>query len=219
MSRLLLREHGIRYEIADQRIAAPVTERLGVSFANEPMTATLGASAGDFGALAATFIPECLSNNLSVVAMADDGSERVAGVLINRDFKSPMPASVPNDFEWFLPIYEALVIVDSAYEVKRPTAGMGETIDFWMLAVDADRFGRRGIGGTLLRLSTELAKAAGFARGVCECTGHFSQSAARKAGFSEMSSVAYKDFTYKGDKVFAAVPDPHTHLIFFEREL
>ena len=216
---VLHRDQGIRYQIADERWAPQVTARIGDSFASEPMTASLGATAADFGALAARFIPECLSNQLSVVAVSLKKSERVAGALINRDFKSPMPAGVPSDFSWFVPMVEALTIIDSAYEAKKPTRDKGETIDFWMLAVDAERFGRRGIGGTLLRLSTEVARQRGFRRGVAECTGHYSQSAARKAGFAEMASVAYSDFTYQGKKVFAGIPAPHTHLMFFEKGL
>ena len=214
---VLHRENGMRYEIAGDARSAPITERLGESFAHEPMTSTLGISAQQFGALAALFIPECLGNDLSVVAVADDGSEAVAGVLICRDFKSPMPAGIPHDFPWFLPIYDAVVQVDTAYEAQRPDLRPGQAIDLWMLAVDTTRFGRRGIGSHLIRLATDVARQREFAACVCECTGHFSQTAAERAGFAEMARVTYKDFTHEGRRVFADIPAPHTHLAFYER--
>ena len=215
---VLDRDNGIRYQIADTAWSLPVTDRLGKSFANEPMTSTLGVSAQEFAGLAERFIPECLSNQLSVVAVADDGSEQVAGVLICRDFKAPMPAGIPGEFPWFLPIAEALVKVDSAYEVARPNLRLGEVIDLWMLAVDTERFGKRGIGSRLLNLATAVARESGAARCVAECTGAFSQAAARRAGFAEMARLSYRDFMYDGRNVFAGVPAPHTHLIFYERE-
>jgi ribosomal protein S18 acetylase RimI-like enzyme len=214
---VLFRNNGIRYQIARPTWADPITERLGESFAHEPMTSLLGVSAKEFGDLAALFIPECLGNDLSVVAVAEDGTDRVAGVLICRDFKSPMPSGIPHDFPWFLPIYEAVVAVDTAYEAQRPNLTAGQTIDLWMLAVDTAQFGRRGIGSHLIRLATEVAREREFGACVCECTGHFSQTAAERAGFTEMARVTYKDFAYQGKNIFADIPAPHTHLAFYER--
>lgn len=217
-SLVLHREHGIRYQIADASWSTPVTARLGESFAHEPMTSTLGVPAPEFARLAALFVPECLGNNLSVVAVADDGSEQLAGVLITRDFKSAMPAGIPDDFPWFLPIYKALVEVDSAYERARPNLRLGDALDLWMLGVDGERFGKRGIGGHLVRIVCDLARERGFRRSVAECTGHYSQTIAQRNGFSPIAHVSYKDFDYNGRRVFAEVPPPHTHLVFVERE-
>ena len=57
-----------------------------------------------------------------------------------------------------------------------------------------------------------------FARVMTECTGHYSQTAARKIAMHERARVAYGDFVFEGRPVFAGIAAPHTHAILFERE-
>jgi ribosomal protein S18 acetylase RimI-like enzyme len=163
-------------------------------------------------------MPDCTSNGLSVMAVDDSAPDTVAGVLINRDFKLPLPDGVPDAFAWFLPIATALMNVDTVYETERPNLQVGDAVDLWMLGVDAERFGRRGIGGRLIQLATELARDRGFSRCVTECTGHYSQAAAERAGFTEITRLAYKDFRFDGRPVFDGVSAPHTHLALYERQ-
>jgi hypothetical protein len=80
------------------------------------------------------------------------------------------------------------------------------------------QFANRGIGTTLFRVSTELGRKRGFKRGVTECTGHYSQAAARKIGFQERARLTYRDFRFEGRPVFANIEPPHTDLILFERQ-
>ena len=54
--------------------------------------------------------------------------------------------------------------------------------------------------------------------GVTECTGHYSQTAARKAGFQERARLTYRDFRFDGRAVFADIEPPHLHVILYERE-
>jgi hypothetical protein len=58
----------------------------------------------------------------------------------------------------------------------------------------------------------------GFKRCVTECTGHYSQTAARRSGFQKRARLAYRDFRFEGRAVFAEIEPPHTHAILFERE-
>ena len=51
-----------------------------------------------------------------------------------------------------------------------------------------------------------------------ECTGHYSQTAARKNGFQERARLAYRDFRFEGRAVFAEIEPSHTHVILFERQ-
>jgi hypothetical protein len=53
---------------------------------------------------------------------------------------------------------------------------------------------------------------------VTECTGHFSQTAARKAGFQERARLDYGTFRFEGRTVFGSIEPPHTHVSLFERE-
>jgi GNAT superfamily N-acetyltransferase len=183
------------------------------------MSTALGVSASDLAPLVELFMPECTTNGLSVVAVPEDDPATVAGVFISRDFKSPLPEGVPDRFPWFLPIVEALGSVDVAYEERRPGLVPGDAVDLWMVGVAAPRFVRRGIANTLFAVCSDLARQHGFERCVTECTGHYSQSAARRAGFDEVVRLAYRDFRFEEKQVFARIPSPHTHLVLYEKKL
>src|SRR5262245_60131443 len=93
-------------------------------------------------------------------------------------------------------------------KMARPTSRVAEA-----------RFARRGIAGRLFRICSELPRDSGFRHCVTECTGHYSQMAARRACFREAARLAYDDFRFEGRPVFAAIGPPHTHLILLERAL
>ena len=219
-SNILLEEGGFRYAIATDKFADAIVRVLSESFSREPMTAALGLSARDLEPLIARFMPECTTNGLSAIAVPADDPDTLAGVFISRDFKSPMPAGDPGDSAWFNPIGAALMTVDEAYEAQRPGLVLGDAVDLWMVGVPpGSRFARKGIASSLFRACVELGRSRGFKRCVTECTGHYSQTAARKAGFQERARLAYRDFRFEGRAVFAGIQPPHTHVILFEREL
>ena len=210
---------GFRYEVATEDFADAIVTVLSESFCREPMSAALGLSARDLERLVDRFMPECITNGLSVIAVPVDEPDTLAGVFISRDFKSPVPDGIPADFPWFSPIVEALMTVDEVYEAKRPGLTLGDAVDLWMVGVrSGSRFAKRGIASTLFRISADLACTRGFKRCVTECTGHYSQTAARKNGFQERARLAYRDFRFEGSAVFAGIEPPHTHVILLERE-
>jgi len=103
--------------------------------------------------------------------------------------------------------------------MKRPGLVLGDAVDLWMVGVPATaRFAKKGIASALFRLSVDVARKRGFGRCVTECTGYYSQTAARKAGFRECERLAYRDFRFEGRAVFAAIEPEHSDLILFERE-
>ncbi|HJQ83567.1 MAG TPA: hypothetical protein VKA21_05795 [Candidatus Binatia bacterium] len=211
-------ENGFRYAVATADFGDAIVRVLSESFCREPMGAMLGISAQDLLPLVARFVPECTTNGLSVIAVPADDPATLAGVFISRDFKSPLPDGILDDFSWFHPIGEALGTVDEAYERQRPGLTPGKAVDLWMVGTDR-RFVRRGIANVLFRMGVELARRNGFERCVTECTGAYSQAAARKAGFAERARLAYRDFRFDGRPIFAAIEPPHTHLILYEKEL
>ena len=215
----LAEEGGFRYEVANEDFANAIVTVLSESFSREPMSAALGLSARDLKPLVARFMPECTTNGLSVIAVPVDDPDTLAGVFISRDFKSPAPEGLAEELPSFSPIGEALMTVDVAYEAQRPGLVLGDAVDLWMVGVPpGSRFAKRGIASALFRLSADLALCRGFKRCVTECTGHYSQTAARKAGFQERARLAYRDFRFEGRAVFAEIKPPHTHVILFERE-
>jgi ribosomal protein S18 acetylase RimI-like enzyme len=147
------------------------------------------------------------------------GSLRDAGRRIHLPGLQVPAEGVPGDFPWFSPIAEALMKIDGAYEAKRPGLVLGEALDLWMVGVSpCTQFAREGIASTLFRLCADLGRTRDFKRCVTECTGYYSQTAARNSGFKERARLAYRDFSSEGRAVFAGIEPPHTDLILFERE-
>jgi len=213
----LHRENGVLYRLAGTADSDAMTDLLGRSFTEEPMSKALGLSAAELSAFAARFIPECTKNGLSVVAISEASPERLVGVFINRDFKSPLPPGMLDDFPRLSPVFRALDSIDEEYEAQVPGLSLGQVVDLWMVAVElGGPFARRGIATNLFRLSVEVARERGFERCVSECTGHFSQRCALANGFEERAHVVYKDFVFEGRNVFASVPEPHRKLALYE---
>jgi hypothetical protein len=164
-SSLLHEEGGFRYVVATEEFGDGIVRVLSESFSREPMCAALGLSARDLGLPIARFMSECTTNGLSVIAVPVDNPDTLAGVFICRDFKSPLPEGVPEDFPWFGPIAQALVTVDEAYEAKRPGLMLGEAVDLWMVGVPpGSQFAKRGIASTsFASVQTSAATAASSA--------------------------------------------------------
>src|SRR5262245_51239081 len=120
MTNILDRVDRISYVVATPAHRSAIVELLGESFCREPMSSALGLTAAQLGSLVETFMPECTSNGLSIVAVPDEEPTTIAGALICRDFKGPLPDGVPDAFTWFFPIAEALMTVDGEYEKQRP---------------------------------------------------------------------------------------------------
>ncbi len=217
-SEVLLEEDGFLYLDANEVPRESVVALLSESFSREPMARALGASARDLAPFVRRFMPECTSNGLSVVAVRDDDPQALVAAFLSRDFKSPVPEDIMEDCPWFMPVGQALMSVGEVYEGRHPQVKRGDVADLWMVGTDA-RYARRGLARRMFMLCMRLARERGFRRCVTECTGHYSQSAARRAGFQEITRLYYKDFRFQGNAVFAGIPLPHTHLAFFEKKL
>ena len=93
-----------------------------------------------------------------------------------------------------------------------------QSISGWWASLRPDLPGEV-FASRLFRICSGVARDSGFMRCVTECTGHYSQTAAQRAGFKEVARLAYKEFRFQGRPVFADIDPPHTHLVLYEREL
>jgi hypothetical protein len=154
---------GFRYLIAREARHDQIVRVLSES-CREPMATALGMSASSLVPLIERFMPECIGNGLSVIAVPMDEPETVAGVFLCRDFKAPLPDGVPEEFPWFVPIGHALMTVTAAYEAKRRDLKVGDAVDLWMVGVAETRCARRGIASRLFRVCSDLARSRSFKR-------------------------------------------------------
>ncbi|MCA1705937.1 MAG: hypothetical protein LC808_22825 [Actinobacteria bacterium] len=211
---------GVIYRIAAEEHAVSIARLLASSFTHEPMTRVLGLTTADLHKFVRRFIPECTVNGLSVVAVSEEPPNEVVGASINRDFRSPLPPGVPDDFPRFAPIFEALLRVDERYEAQVGCVEPGQAVHLWMVGVHlGGRFARRGVGRHLFRASAQLAEDRAFERCISECTSYFSQRSALGAGYVERVGLMYQDFLFDGLPVFASIPEPHRKVGLYERTL
>ena len=155
---MLAEEDGFRYEVATEEFADAIVTVLSESFSREPMSAALGFSARDLEPIVTSFMPECTTNGLSVVAVPVDDTDTLAGVFICRDFKSPMPDSIPGDVR-FSPVGAALMTVDEMYEAKRPgsRSAMPWTSGWWECRRAVDSRGGASRAHSFASAQTSLA--------------------------------------------------------------
>jgi hypothetical protein len=216
-SRVLHRQDGLRYLLARPENGPAIARILARSFVHEPMSRAVGLSQSTLTRILECFVPQCTANGLSVIAVPEDNLRAVAGVFINHDFRDDLPPGFPDHFPAFRPIADALLNINSQYERRRPGLERGQAMCLSWGAVDPEGpFARRGIAKVLFRISVELARRHGFERCVAECTGHYSQRAARRAGFRPMARLRYRDQLFEGRPVFRSIDAPHAELVFLE---
>jgi hypothetical protein len=76
--------------------------------------------------------------------------------------------------------------IDNAYEAKHSGLVLGEAVDLRVVGVrPSGRFARKGGARALFRRSAEVGRKRNLGRRVTECTGYYSQTAAKKASFME----------------------------------
>ena len=214
------KESGFLFARAEERHGESVNNILASAFFHEPMGQVLGLSEQDWWDFVRYFIPECMNNGLSVIAVPEDRPDILAGAIVTRDFRSPLPEGFPGGLEGFAPILRALESIDEEYEAMRPGIPFGDTLDLWMLGVSHDApYLHKGLSHLLIKVALEVAKKKGYRYAVGECTGHFSQHGAVDAGFKERARVVYKDFEFEGKRVFENMPEPHRTFGFYEMDL
>src|SRR5512134_2327449 len=91
-------ERGFHYLSAAGVPSEKIVRLLSECFSREPMAVALGASARELAPFIRRFMPECRSNGLSVVAVRDDDPDTVVAAFLARDFKSPLPGGIPEEF-------------------------------------------------------------------------------------------------------------------------
>jgi hypothetical protein len=154
-------EAGFCYLNASDVPSDSIVQVLSESFSRVPMARALVASARDLAPFVRRFMPECMSNGLSVVAVREDDPQTVVAAFLSRDFKSPVPEDILEDCPWFLPAGQALMSIGEVYEASHPNLKRGDVADLWMVGTDA-QFALRGIASRMFRLCLRLARERGF---------------------------------------------------------
>lgn len=214
----LYSQDGIRYEALTAERQEAAIAMLTESFhVGEPLTTSTGCSRESTRAFFDMFVPQMLSNGLSVAAVSEDTNDLV-GVFIAEDFAASPPAGV----EEFVGKYEAswgpvFAILDDAeeklkQEVSIPAGELpdpGRIVHQWCVGV-SPACARRGIGERMTRVLLQQAALLGFEMSFSECTGAFSKKLSEKSGMNPSFRLEYASWEFEGSRPFASAPAPHT---------
>ena len=168
----------------------------------EPMAVAVGQSYSEFQALVGALLDEAAIRDLTVCARLG-GAGDIIGVMLATDVTQPMPERMDELSPSFAPIGGLLEQLDSKYR-ERHAPGPGECLHLAMLAVD-QAHGSKGVGQALVAACLDTARARGFRSANTMATNRASQRVFAKLGFAELFSVAYSDYTFAGEKVFAGI--------------
>lgn len=165
--------------------------------------------------------------NETTIICIDQEHDKVASVLIMRDFAADLPPLLVDcvehwkdpsfakrcEYTFLGPILEVLVDVDEKYTAKCHPKGIerGVVMDLWMAGTDPIYRGQ-GLMTACTRKALNLARDKGFSEAIGECTGHYSASALCSLGAKPIVHTTYADFKLSNGTIGLEVDPPHTKL-------
>jgi ribosomal protein S18 acetylase RimI-like enzyme len=181
----------------------------------DPPAVAVGLSAREIDGLVRSFGDKAVREQLSVVARSVFTGD-LAGALLVEDFGTPPPGGLEDVAPGFAPIGALLDGLDVQYRESRNVVP-GAYLHLFMVGVSSE-FAGRGIAHHLITTCLTHGKLRGYRVAVTEATGSVSQHVFRKLGFHDVLAAPYKDFSFKGQRVFSSILDPEA-TILMEREL
>lgn len=192
----------LSYDLLQASDVEPMIRLLASRFSvAEPPAVAMGLSYDDLATFVSLLAPRAVDDGLTVVARNPFGE--LVGVVLTDDFDAPSPVDLQLISKRFLPIFAMLDTLDAQYRRGR-TIVQGEHLHLFMLTVDA-RFAGQGIAQRLVETCIDNGRKKGYRHALTEATGVISQRVFRKLGFEERYRVSYRDYSYRGEAVFASI--------------
>lgn len=193
----------VEYAVAGLADLPEIAELLAQAFSQaEPPAVAMGLSFEDLRDLVLLIGPSILNQGLTVIARGAD-THALAGVMLTDDFAVPLSLDMAQLSPKFLPIFAMLENLDEQFRHETAYAP-GQCLHLFMLATSPE-FAGRGVGRVVVEACVANGIAKGYTAAVTEATGVVSQHIFRRCGFAERFSVAYRDFVYEGETVFASI--------------
>ena len=146
----------------------------------------------------------------SVKALNSDG--RIIGVFMNHLLKKDEDEDEsPITDEKLMKIITLLEHCKQRIDLFQNYPDTDKIIDANILSVDPDYRGL-GVGQKLLLKTMEHAKSQKFPYCYVLCSSYFTSQICKKLEFTQIFSLAYKDYLVNGEQVFTP-PSPHTDII------
>lgn len=142
----------------------------------------------------------CLQSGVSLIVRNHEGN--IVAVGMNETSHRDKPSKMPEVHRFDLAVLDALnenIDLFKKYNTDKLLAFVLVTVD--------QRYGRQGLAGKLLDLSTELAVSAGVGAVVMEAVSTYAARAAFKKGFEIVNSIDYSTFEFDGQIPLAGKRD------------
>lgn len=213
----MLEINGIVYKLfQSEDLESAIACVVDVFPSSEPLTQALKITQKEFYPLAEIVCRAAVQEELSHIAKDVETGE-VVGFRISEDLVRNSNEESLFMFEnlvKFHPMLALLENLDRQYMESR-AINKGQVLHWVMVGV-RESYRNRNIAKTLLEINLKEAKSKNFVTAICEATGIISQYNAAKIGFQEIVSIAYKDYTYEGQRVFENIA-PHTRCVLMEK--
>jgi len=201
----------------EEQYLEQTVELVSESFTSrEPLGVSLGLQKEDFNIFSEKICTNCLSDNLSFVALHRI-SRNVIGFCLSEDFAS----SLTGEFEipeFLNPIFALLDSLDQLYVKSYGEVKVGEIVHVFMSGTSSH------VEGTAIILALEkkvleVAASLNYKRAVTTCTHSVTSYIAQELGYQRRYAVQYESFEFENKRLFSNVVDPHKEAVLFEKVL
>mmetsp|Transcript_5002 Transcript_5002/g.7022 ORF Transcript_5002/g.7022 Transcript_5002/m.7022 type:complete len:233 (-) Transcript_5002:51-749(-) len=204
---LPFRRANISYKPLTPPLVSKAVDCIAHTFANskDPFTVSLKLSSTQWGVMSQMFVQRAAAKEipLSVVAYNEE-LDRVEGVIINEDWKESPPHQYRELHDW-RPVRAIFSELHTKFKAERPRIEHGKVLHPLYFTCVRPESRKHGIATNLWNSSVEIATALNYTHMVAEASAVASISLCKKLGFQEVASIAYQDFKFEGDKVFAGL--------------
>ena len=169
---------------------------------HDPLEVILGITEAEFIEMTRLDLPQIFQDKLSLVVRHEDTDELI-GVTAALDAMTPFTDSSGKISPKFAPVAAIVNQLHDPYLEKIPHI-RGHTAYYYMGAVRPDWQGR-GIAQIMFKATEELIASRHYKRIFGITTNRGSYAAILKNGFKDIATVAYQDFTFGEEKIFATI--------------
>lgn len=165
-------------------------------FKNDLLGVELGISFNDWINFSSGAVDKSIKDKVSFVAL--DG-KAVVGANLCYNFENYSPEDY-NTIKSFFPISSFMDTIYEDYDVS------GKGLHFSYIGV-VSNYLRKNVAFEMANRNINFAREKNYDKIILEATSPYSQRNAVKLGFKKVNEVFYKDFEYKGKKVFNGIKD------------
>lgn len=205
MNTIILQEKLLNYGLLTKELISSAARCFTNSFQREPMVKALDISTEGFYSFAEKICEKAYLEEKAYIVI-EPISQKVIGVCIIQDALED-EESIENIDEGLEVIFALLGSLQEKYIIENQLMTKGKVAMAFSLSIDQN-FEGLGIAHFLLGESLKQARNLGYEKVITEATSVISQNLVKeKYEFKPLFEIRYKDFEYKGEKVFERFPE------------